>query len=100
MAIEKMERKQKGVITKISGKLKNVEFRTRRDGRIELGARRIPKQPLSPAQLSVRKAYGKIYQKWTQLSEEEKAYWKRAWSVRETKRMERLPQREHESTDL
>lgn len=75
MAIEKMERKQKGVITKISGKLKNVEFRTRRDGRIELGARRIPKQPLSPAQLSVRKAYGKIYQKWTQLSEEEKAYW-------------------------
>jgi len=70
-----MERKQKGVITKISGKLKNVEFRTRRDGRIELGARRIPKQPLSPAQLSVREAYGKIYQKWTQLNEEEKQYY-------------------------
>lgn len=75
MAIEKMERKQKGVITSLFGKLKNVEFRTRRDGRIELGARRIPKQPLSPAQLSVREAYGKIYQKWTQLSEEEKQYY-------------------------
>lgn len=75
MAIEGMQRKQKGVITTISGKLKNVEFRTRRDGRVELAARRIPKQPLSPAQLSVREAYGQIYQAWTQLSEEEKQYY-------------------------
>ena len=75
MAIEGMQRKQKSIMNEIRGKIKNVEFRTRRDGRIELGARRIPKQPLSPAQLSVREAYGKIYQKWTQLSEEEKQYY-------------------------
>lgn len=75
MAIEGMQRKQKSIITEIRGKIKNAEFRLRKDGRIELGARRIPKQPLSPAQLSVRKAYGQIYQAWTQLSEEEKQYY-------------------------
>lgn len=75
MAIEGMQRKQKSIMTEIRGKIKNAEFRLRKDGRIELGARRIPKKKRTEKQLQVMRAYGQIYQAWTQLSEEEKARW-------------------------
>jgi len=57
--------------TEISKKIKNGCFRTRKKG-IEYGKNRIPRNPRTAAQRSVRATYGKAVQDWKQLTPEER----------------------------
>jgi len=57
--------------TEIRKKLGEGCFRTRKKG-IEFGKNRIPRNPRSPAQVSVRTTYGKAVQDWKQLTPEER----------------------------
>ncbi|RLF66947.1 MAG: hypothetical protein DRN30_01115 [Thermoplasmata archaeon] len=75
MAIQRLERSFPPLFTELHGKVKSLEFRTRRNGLIEISARRKPKQPETEKQKAVKRAYGRIYQMWTQLSDEEKEYY-------------------------
>jgi len=72
MAIFKLDRIANPIFNKLQGKTKACEFRTRRNKAIEISARRIPKQPRTPAQQNVRKAYGRAVREWRALSKEKK----------------------------
>lgn len=52
--------------------VKTGTFRTRKFGIIEFGAKRIPRNPRTTAQQSVRNRYGQICEQWRKLSEAEK----------------------------
>lgn len=67
------------ILKEISGKIKSLEFRTRKNKLIEISARRIPQQPRTSKQIAQRRAYGMCYEQWYKLSDAEKQqYNKRA----------------------
>jgi hypothetical protein len=52
------------LFSKISGSAGPVDFRTRRNGKIEIGKKRIPANPQSTRQLEVRAGYGRLHELW------------------------------------
>lgn len=52
------------LFSKISGSVGPVDYRTRRNGKIEIGKKRIPANPQSTRQLEVRTAYGRLFELW------------------------------------
>jgi len=59
--------------SEIRNAFKNLEVRTRRNRKIEIGVYRFPRNPRTEAQQKVRTAYGKCVEAWKKLSPEEKA---------------------------
>jgi len=62
--------------TRLRGKVKDAEFRERKNKVIELSKKRVPSNPRTDAQKTVRSAYGKCVQKWNELSYDEKLSWR------------------------
>lgn len=62
--------------TRLRGKVKDAEFRERRNKVIELSKKRVPSNPRTDAQKTVRSAYGKCVEKWNKLSYNEKQSWR------------------------
>jgi len=60
------------LFSSIRGKVKNVCFRLRKNGVIELSKNRIPANPKTEAQLTQRDKYRNCVKKWNSLSEDEK----------------------------
>ena len=58
---------------KIQKGFKNLDLRYRKRGVIELGLKRIPFNPRSEAQQTIRSRYGKLVEEWRALTPEEKA---------------------------
>jgi len=61
-----------GLFTEFRGKVAQTEFRMRKNKKIELSKKRVPRNPRSEKQQRVRKAYGKCVEEWKKLSPEEK----------------------------
>lgn len=52
------------LFSELSGSCGPVDFRTRRNGKIEIGKKRIPANPQSTEQLNTRNAYGRLHELW------------------------------------
>ena len=52
------------LFSRISGSAGSVDFRTRRNGKIEIGKKRIPSNPQSTEQQNTRNAYGRLHELW------------------------------------
>lgn len=52
------------LFSKISGSAGPVDYRTRRNGKIEIGKKRIPANPQSTEQQNTRNAYGRLHELW------------------------------------
>jgi len=65
------------LFSKISGSAGPVDFRTRRNGKIEIGKKRIPANPQSTRQLEVRNGYGRLHELWQNASYIDKAQYER-----------------------
>jgi len=64
------------LFTEVRGKVKKAEFRRRKNKVTELSQKRIPFNPRTEAQQTVRKAYGQCVEEWNKLSESEKRQWR------------------------
>jgi len=64
------------LFTEVRGKVKKAEFRRRKNKVTELSQKRIPFNPRTVAQQTVRKTYGKCVEEWNKLSESEKREWR------------------------
>jgi len=62
--------------TRLRGKVKDAEFRERKNKVIELSKKRVPSNPRTDAQKTIRSAYGKCVEKWNKLSYDEKLSWR------------------------
>jgi len=62
--------------TRLRGKVKEAEFRERKNKVIELSKKRVPSNPRTDAQKTIRSAYGKCVEKWNKLSYDEKQSWR------------------------
>jgi len=62
--------------TRLRGKVKEAEFRERKNKVIELSKKRVPSNPRTDAQKTIRNAYGKCVEKWNKLSYDEKLSWR------------------------
>ena len=65
------------LFNQISGSAGPVDFRTRRNGKIEIGKKRIPSNPQSTRQLEVRAGYGRLHELWQNASYIDKAQYER-----------------------
>lgn len=65
------------LFNRISGSAAGVDFRTRRNGKIEIGEKRIPTNPQSNRQLEVRAGYGRLHELWQNASYIDKAQYER-----------------------
>lgn len=52
------------LFNEIHGSAGSVDFRTRRNGKIEIGKKRIPSNPQSTEQQNTRNAYGRLHELW------------------------------------
>lgn len=65
------------LFSELSGSCGPVDFRTRRNGKIEIGKKRIPANPQSIRQREVRAGYGRLYEVWQNASYIDKTQYKR-----------------------
>ena len=63
------------LFTELRDKIADLEFRMRRNKKIELAKKRVPSNPGTSKQRKVRTIYGQCVEKYNQLTDEEKAYY-------------------------
>jgi len=56
------------LFSSLSGSLSQIDFRTRKNKKIEIGKKRIPLNTRSPRQLEVRAGYGRLHELWQNAS--------------------------------
>ena len=63
------------LFTELRDKIADLEFRMRRNKKIELAKKRVPSNPRTSKQMKIRQIYRQCVKKYNQLTDEEKAYY-------------------------